>query len=264
MKLSVIVPVYNEALQLETVVHGLMRSPCPLEREWLFVNDCSTDGSAEILTRLAAQYPAMRVIQQPHNMGKGAAAIRGFTEATGDILMIQDADFEYDPDDVPSLLAPILAGKADVVYGSRFKKSAPQIHRTFHYFVNRFLTVVSNVLSGLYLTDMETCYKVFRAPLVKGMRLRSQRFGIEVELTAYVAKSPARVHELPIAYYPRTQLQGKKINWRDGVAALWHLVHFNLLVKPEQAFHVAPAALLPTPGPWGRTPAAPMGVISES
>lgn len=263
MKLSVVVPVYNEARQLETVVHGLMRSPCPLSREWLFVNDCSTDASAEILARLAAQYPDMRVIQQPHNMGKGAAAVRGFSEATGDILMIQDADFEYDPDDVPALLAPILAGKADVVYGSRFKKSAPQIHRTFHYFVNRFLTVLSNVLSGLYLTDMETCYKIFRAPLVKGMRLRSQRFGIEVELTAYVAKTPARVHELPISYYPRTHLQGKKINWRDGVAALWHLVHFNWLVSPAQAFHVAPDSLLPTPGPWGRTPALPMEAISE-
>lgn len=253
MKLSVVVPVYNEARHLEAVVHGLMRSPCPLPREWLFVNDCSTDGSTDILTQLGVHYPDIRVIHQPRNMGKGAAAIRGFTEATGDIVMIQDADFEYDPHDVPALLAPILDGKADVVYGSRFKKSAPQIHRTYHYFVNRLLTILSNVLSGLYLTDMETCYKLFRAPLVKGMRLRSQRFGIEVELTAYVAKTRARMYELPISYFPRTQLQGKKINWRDGVAALWHLVRFNLLISQEQAFAVPPDTLLPRPEPWGRT-----------
>ncbi|MCA0376030.1 MAG: glycosyltransferase family 2 protein [Gemmatimonadetes bacterium] len=258
MKLSLVVPVYNEARHLEAVVHGLLRAPCPVEREFVFVDDASTDGSLAILERLAGLCPAMRVLQQPRNRGKGAAAIRGFREATGDIVMIQDADFEYDPLDIPSLLEPILAGKADVVYGSRFKKSTPQTHRTYHYFVNRFLTTVSNMLSGLYLTDMETCYKVFRAPLVQGMQLRSQRFGIEVELTAYVAKTRARVHELPIAYYPRTQLQGKKINWRDGVAALWHLVHFNLLTSVDRAFRVPPDTLLPTPGHWGRTPA--MGV----
>jgi glycosyltransferase involved in cell wall biosynthesis len=161
--------------------------------------------------------------------------------------MIQDADFEYDPDDVPSLLEPLIQGKADVVYGSRFKKNAVQIHRTYHYFVNRFLTLVSNLLSGIYLTDMETCYKIFRADLLKAMRLRSKRFGIEVELTAYVAKVRARIFELPIGYFPRTRLQGKKINWKDGVAALVHLVRFNLFTSLDDAYENLPPKYLAHP-----------------
>jgi hypothetical protein len=145
-------------------------------------------------------------------------------------------------------LQPLLDGKADVVYGSRFKHSAMQVHRTYHYFVNRFLTVMSNLLSGIYLTDMETCYKIFRADLLKPMNLTSNRFGIEVELTAYIGKIRARVFELPISYFPRTRLQGKKINWRDGVAALMHLVRFNLMISMEQAFTGLPEKYLPYPG----------------
>jgi glycosyltransferase involved in cell wall biosynthesis len=188
-----------------------------------------------------------RLLEQKPNQGKGAAVIRGFQEATGDLIMIQDADFEYDPDDVPSLLEPLIQGKADVVYGSRFKKNAVQIHRTYHYFVNRFLTLVSNLLSGIYLTDMETCYKIFRADLLKAMRLRSKRFGIEVELTAYVAKVRARIFELPIGYFPRTRLQGKKINWKDGVAALVHLVRFNLFTSLDDAYENLPPKYLAHP-----------------
>lgn len=178
----------------------------------------------------------MKLLEQEKNQGKGAAVIRGFKEATGDLIMIQDADFEYDPKDIPKLVEPFLNNQADVVYGSRFKKNAIQVHRTYHYFVNRFLTLVSNLFSGIYLTDMETCYKIFRADLLKSMELQSKRFGIEVELTAYLGKVRARIFELPISYFPRTRLQGKKINWKDGVAALRHLVHFNFLVSEKDMF----------------------------
>ena len=201
----------------------------------IFIDDKSTDGSLTILERLSGQF-GFRLLKQAVNQGKGAAVIRGIQEATGDLIMIQDADFEYHPRDIPALIRPILDHDADVVYGSRFKKNAVQVHRTYHYFVNRFLTLLSNLFSGLYLTDMETCYKVFRADILKNMKLRSRRFGIEVELTAYLGKIKARVYELPIQYFPRTRLQGKKINWKDGVAALRHLVYFNFLVAADDAF----------------------------
>jgi glycosyltransferase involved in cell wall biosynthesis len=247
-KLSIVVPVHNEERQLEDVIRLLMCSPClpNVEREWIFVDDCSKDKSLEILKALQKKH-GFKVIEQVPNQGKGAAVTRGFKEATGDIIMVQDADFEYDPNDIPSLLQPILDGRADVVYGSRFKKSAMQVHRTYHYFVNHFLTVVSNLLSGIYLTDMETCYKVFRSDLLKSMNLTSKRFGIEVELTAYLGKVRARIYELPISYFPRTRLQGKKIGWKDGVAALVHLVKFNCLISVDQAFHQLPERYSPAP-----------------
>lgn len=237
--LSIVIPVFNESRYLRDVIPYLHAAPCPIEREFIVIDDKSGDDSLSILRELQTQF-GFRLIEQPSNQGKGAAVIRGIEAATGSLIMIQDADFEYDAHDVPSLLAPIIEGRADVVYGSRFKKSAPQVHRTYHYFVNRFLTIMSNLLSGVYLTDMETCYKVFRADLLKAMRLQSKRFGIEVELTAYVAKTRARIFELPIHYYPRTRLQGKKISWKDGVAALYHLYRFNRRVKPASAFHNLP------------------------
>ncbi len=244
MKLSIIVPVYNEERRLAEVVHTLMAGTLPIEGEWLFVDDCSEDSSLQILEKLSQQY-GFRVIKQSANLGKGSAIIRGVKEATGDFILIQDADFEYDPDDIPALVEPLIKGDADVVYGSRFKKSSYQVHRTYHYFVNRVLTMMSNLLSGIYLTDMETCYKIFPADLMKSMNLTSKGFGIEVELTAYLAKARTRIFELPIRYYPRTRLQGKKINWKDGVAALFHLLRFNLLVKPEQAFTSLPERFRP-------------------
>lgn len=234
-KLSLVVPVFNEAQHLREVLPFLFSIKLPLAAEWIFVDDKSTDGSLAILQELQPQF-GYRLIAQDQNQGKGAAVIRGFAEATGDLIMIQDADFEYHPGDIPALLEPLLRGEADVVYGSRFKKTATQVHRTYHYFVNRFLTLMSNLMSGIYLTDMETCYKIFRADLLKPMNLQSRRFGIEVELTAYIGKVRVRIQELPIRYFPRTRLQGKKINWKDGVAALRHLIYFNFMVSREKAF----------------------------
>lgn len=231
-KLSIIIPVYNEERHLRDVVNYLLASPCQIEREFIFVDDKSTDRSLEILRELQKEFHFV-VIAQETNQGKGAAVIRGIQACTGDLIMIQDADFEYDPWDVPELLTPLIENRADVVFGSRFKKNAFQVHRTYHYFVNRFLTVLSNLFSGIYLTDMETCYKIFRADLLKSMNLTSKRFGIEVELTAYVAKTSARIFELPINYYPRTALQGKKINWKDGIAALVHIWRFNMKALSE-------------------------------
>jgi glycosyltransferase involved in cell wall biosynthesis len=243
-KLSVIVPVFNESRQLQEVIDLLFSSPCPVNREWIFVDDRSTDDSVKILKSNQAKY-AFKLIEQEKNSGKGAAVIRGIQEATGHWIMIQDADFEYDPYDVAELVQPLLMDRADVVFGSRFKKNTLQVRRTYHYFVNRFLTILSNLLSGIYLTDMETCYKIFNADLLKSMNLKSRRFGIEVELTAYVAKTTARVFELPISYYPRTRLQGKKINWKDGVAALRHLIWFNIKIQFQDAFRDLPACYHP-------------------
>jgi len=244
MKLSVIIPVYNEERHLAEVIPHIFKAPCPIEREFIIVDDKSSDASLEILKNLQSQH-SFKLITQEKNSGKGAAIIRGLSEATGDFVIIQDADFEYDPNDIPALLEPLIQNKADVVYGSRFKKNAPQVHRTYHYFINYLLTTLSNLFSGIYLTDMETCYKAFKADLAKSMKLTSKRFGIEVELTAYLAKTTARVFELPISYFPRTRLQGKKINWKDGLAALYFIYFYNRKVNLETAFTALPDAYHP-------------------
>ncbi len=247
MKLSVIVPVYNESERLRSVLTDrLFAAPCPIEREWILVDDGSTDGSGVVLDEAAGWTDeTVHVVHKP-NGGKGTAVRAGLRHVHGDIIMVHDADAEYDPADIPRLLEPLLRDEADVVYGSRFRRERHQVHRTFHFFVNRFLTLLSNMLSGIYLTDMETCYKLARADLVLPMRLHARRFEFEIEITAYVAKTGARVYELPISYHPRTRAMGKKIGWRDGVAALWYLVRFNLLTSRRTAFEALPARYRPT------------------
>jgi glycosyltransferase involved in cell wall biosynthesis len=243
-KLSIVVPVFNEAPGLHEALRRLMSAPCPIEREILLVDDGSTDGSLQILQEMEAQ-GAFRLMQRSRRGGKSMAVADGIAAAEGDYVIVHDADREYDPRDIARLLQPLLDDEADVVYGSRFRREGPQVHRTFHFLINRLLTALSNLLSGIYLSDMETCYKLFRSDLAKSMRLRSRGFGFEVEATAYVAKTRARVHELPVSYFPRTRLAGKKIGWSDGIAALVHLVRFNLFVNLAGAFDDLPECYMP-------------------
>ena len=220
-KLSVIMPAYNERFTLEEIVERVRAVKIPLAREVIIVDDCSTDGTGGIADAIARKYRDVKVIHHERNQGKGAALRTGLQAATGDIFLIQDADLEYDPRDYPRLLAPILGGRADVVYGSRF--AGGEEHRVLYFWHtvgNQILTLLSNAATDLNLTDMETCYKVFRADLVRGLPLRSNRFGFEPEITAKVAKLRARVVEVPISYQGRTYQEGKKINWKDGVSAI--------------------------------------------
>ena len=230
--LSLIIPVYNEASHLETWCERLLARDFGVSVEHVFVDDCSTDGSADILQRFSGD-PRVRLFRQDTNQGKGAAVRRGIQESRGEIVLMQDADYEYSLDDVPAVIGPILRDQADIVFGSRYKNSQT-VHRTFHYVINRVLTLMSNVASGLYLTDMETCYKAFRGEIIRGITIASPRFGFEPEITAKVATLKARVAEVPIQYFPRNYLEGKKIKWTDGVAALWHITRFNVDSKSTQ------------------------------
>jgi glycosyltransferase involved in cell wall biosynthesis len=235
MKVSLIIPVYNEASHLERFLQGVDALELGIPKELVIVDDCSRDGSRDILKAFAFRSETQLHFQE-QNQGKGAALQLGFRAATGDIIVVQDADFEYDTGDLPALLRPVIQNQADVVYGSRFRKSGTQVHRTFHYLINRLLTLLSNFASGLYLSDMETCYKVFRAEIIRNLVLESKRFGFEPEVTAKIARLKVRVEELPIRYFPRNYLEGKKINWKDGVAALWHILRFNYFAKDEDRF----------------------------
>ena len=237
MKLSVVMPVYNEQATLREVIGKVIS--VPLDIELICVDDGSRDHSREILAEMERQYPQLRVFLQPHNMGKGAALRRGIQQATGDYVIIQDADLEYDPHEYPALLEPLLEGKADVVFGSRFLGGRP--HRVLYFWHsvgNWVLTFLSNCFTNINLSDMETCYKVFRRDVIQSIPIEEDRFGFEPEITVKVARRNLRIYEIGISYWGRTYEEGKKIGWKDGVRALYCLVKYSLKehqVKPEPA-----------------------------
>jgi glycosyltransferase involved in cell wall biosynthesis len=230
-RLTIVIPAYNERATVEDLLRRVAAAPLTagIEREMIVVDDGSTDGTRELLREVAArgEWP-LRLVEHEVNRGKGAAIRTGFAAASGDLVLIQDADLEYDPAEYPQLLAPILANEADVVFGSRFLGGPHRVLFFWHYVGNRFLTTLSNMLTDLNLSDMETCYKVFRREVLDGIRLESNRFGIEPELTAKVAKTRARIYEVPISYRGRTYAEGKKIGWKDGFSAIWAILKYNL------------------------------------
>lgn len=227
--LSVVIPVFNEIDYIATVLDRVRHVVIPgVELEVVVVDDCSSDGTREVLAALAGK--DLRIFLQERNQGKGAALRRGFAEARGDLVIVQDADLEYDPADYPRLLAPFLDGRADVVFGSRF--AGGEAHRVlyfWHALGNRFLTLLSNALTNLNLTDMECCYKVFRREVLQQLTLEENRFGIEPELTAKVARLGCRIFEVGVSYAGRTYAEGKKIGWRDGFRAIWCIFKYNVL-----------------------------------
>lgn len=229
MKLSIIMPAYNEAATIAEVVKRVLSVDVGLEKEFIIVDDRSTDGTREFLQRLAQEgSPEIKVFFHERNRGKGAAIRTALSHITGEVVLIQDADLEYDPKDYPKLLEPILEGWADVVYGNRFHGGPHRVLYFWHAVGNRLVTTFANMLTNLNLSDMEVGYKVFRADALKRIRLRSNRFGFEPEVTVKVAKLGCRIYEVPISYFGRTYEEGKKITWKDGLAAIYHLLRYRL------------------------------------
>jgi len=236
IKLSVVMPVYNERATLSVIIGRVLA--VPMDIELVCIDDGSQDGSREILVDLQSRHPQLRVLLQPKNMGKGAALRRGIKEASGDFVVIQDADLEYDPGEYPQLLEPLIQGKADVVYGSRFLGGGP--HRVLYFWHsvgNWILTLLSNCLTNINLSDMETCYKVFRREVIQSIPIEEDRFGFEPEITVKVARRKLRVYEVGISYSGRTYEEGKKIGWKDGVRALYCLVKYSLKEPRANAEH---------------------------
>jgi glycosyltransferase involved in cell wall biosynthesis len=231
MKLSVIVPVYNEIGTLAEIIRRIRAAPIQVPMELIFVDDCSVDGTREFLQSLitgeGAESGEMKVFFHERNLGKGAAIRTAIPQVTGTMVLVQDADLEYDPQDYGTLLEPILNGHADVVFGNRFHGEAHRVLYFWHALGNRFLTTLCNMLTNLNLTDMEVGYKVFRTEILKQIRLQSSRFGFEPEITVKVAKLGCRIYEVPISYHGRTYAEGKKISWRDGIAALFHIIRYR-------------------------------------
>lgn len=241
--LSVVIPAYNEQDTIMTVVQEVLALPCVLEI--IIVDDCSTDRTFEIASTLAAQHPQITLIRQPANGGKTRAVKAGIARTTGPIVIIQDADREYDPSEIPAVIEPIQLGLADVVFGSRFLvRRAARVLYFYHFLANKALTFLSNMLTNINLTDVETGYKAFRGDIIRSMIITSEGFGFEIEVTAKVAKLRAAIYEVPISYHGRTYQQGKKIGFRDAIAALWYILHFNLFCSMRSSFRNIPAGSL--------------------
>lgn len=228
--LSVLVPVYNERATIDIILDQV-RSAVDVKTEIIVVDDFSTDGTREVLTRLKEEGRIDRLLFHEVNKGKGAAIRTALAASTGDVVIVQDADLEYDPNDWPALLQPIIDGKADAVFGSRFLSGPHRVLYFWHSVGNKVLTTISNMFTNLNLTDMETCYKAMRGEVARSLRLTADRFGFEPEVTARLAQAQARIYEVPISYSGRTYAEGKKIGWKDGVAAFWHIAKFNLWLK---------------------------------
>jgi glycosyltransferase involved in cell wall biosynthesis len=230
MKLSIVIPVYNEAATILDILKLVASIEIGLDKELIIIDDCSKDGTRDVLKQVAIDHPDWRILFHEVNQGKGAALRTGFAAATGDFVIIQDADLEYDPREYPLLLRPLLENRADVVFGSRFLGGGP--HRVcyfWHYQGNKFLTTLSNMMTNLNLTDMEVCYKVFRREVLQSITLKENRFGFEVEITAKVSHGKWRIYEVPVSYYGRSYEEGKKITWKDGFQALWCILKYRFV-----------------------------------